>query len=139
MPRKPSSLASTENVSAGIGGAAGGTGLISAISALDISPEVQQAMLLITPWVSLALAMGLDWLLKKLKYFQQEKLINEQLEKARAHRDDILGDDNSTNGEKTKVNGWYSSILRYKRQFHEGVLSSLSKDVDTPQIDIERI
>ena len=137
--KAPSSIQSKENVSAGIGGAAGGTGLIGIVSVLKLSPEIQQAMFLITPWVSLGLAMSLNWLLKKLKYVQQEKLIDDQLVKARAHRDEILSDENTPEEEKVKVNEWYASLMKYKRQFHEQVLTSLSKDVDAVQVDTNKI
>lgn len=126
------------SISASFGGAAGGTSLIGFINTLNLEVREEQILLLLTPWLSLIFALILNWLLKKAKYSQQERLIDSQLRKARALRDEILSDLNATEEEKVNAHHWYSSMQQYKRRFHKEVLKSISEDVEAFQVNIHQ-
>lgn len=101
------------------GGAAGGTGLLGIIDSLAIPPEHKHIAILLTPWISLVLMFLLNWLIRKYKIRQLyqnlnqgELILDEILEKARLSRDEILGDEHSTEEEKKKR---VSTMLQCKK------------------------
>lgn len=131
--RQPSPV----SISAGIGGAASGTGLLAFIKSLNLSNDSTSALILITHWVSLLLTITLNWCLSRIKYIQQQRLIDAQLYKAKLHRDVIMSDANATDAEKTEVREWYASLYKYKREFHEGILFAASTDTKLPNLETE--
>lgn len=135
MSSKPSARRRNEYIPAGVGGAAGGTGIIAFVDTLSLSPSVKHAVLLLIPWLTLILIFGFNVLFRNMRYLQQERMINVHLAKAKLHRDSIINDPNSTEEEKHAVRLWYATVQEYKRQFHEGVLQAVATEEHVPNLN----